>query len=88
MGELHRGWCLSAVQKSSLKFRHFSKAPLVCLNAMSLQDWAESLRGRTAQQLFDFTGSHRRMELQRHTKLTASHAECRQLAVCWGYGGS
>ena len=43
MGELLRGWCLSAAQKSSPKFRHFSKASLIHLNVTSLQTWAETL---------------------------------------------
>lgn len=42
MGELLRGWCLSAVQKSSPKFRHFSKTSLIHLNVTGLQTWAET----------------------------------------------
>lgn len=42
MGELLGGWHLSAVQKSSPKFRHFSKASVIHLNVMSLQTWAET----------------------------------------------
>lgn len=42
LGEVLGGWCPSAVQTSSLKFRHFSKASLIPLNAMSLQAWAET----------------------------------------------
>lgn len=42
LGEVLGGWCPSAVQKSSLKFRHFSKASLIPLNATSLQAWAET----------------------------------------------
>lgn len=40
MGELLQGWCLSAVQKSSLKFRHFSETSLIHLNVTGLQTWA------------------------------------------------
>lgn len=42
MGELLRGWRLSAVQKSNTNFRHFSKASLIHLNATSLQTRAET----------------------------------------------
>lgn len=42
MGELLRGWHLSAVQKSNPKFRHFSKASLIHLNVTSLQTRAET----------------------------------------------
>lgn len=42
MGELLRGWRLSAVQKNNPKFSHFSKASLIHLNVTSLQTWAET----------------------------------------------